>query len=62
MSRDENGETRVTVRLDAELDSLIENEREQGRYMVPKSEVVRAALKEYFADEAENSENAELCA
>ena len=47
----DDGGTRLTVRLDPELDEQLENERTQGPYNVPKSEVVRTALKDYFADE-----------
>ena len=47
----ESSDTRLTVRLDPDLDALLEDERKQGPYNVPKSEVVRAALKEYFNED-----------
>ena len=46
----ESSDTRLTVRLDPDLDEAIENESKQGPYNVPKSEVVRAALEEYFSE------------
>lgn len=55
MSQDGEDGTRVTVRVGPDLESRIEDEREQGPYKVPKSEVVRAALKEYF------DENSKRC-
>ena len=47
----ESSDTRLTVRLDPDLDEQLEDERKQGPYNVPKSEVVRAALEEYLSDD-----------
>lgn len=49
---DNDGEARVTVRLDPELDGALEAEREQGPYTVPKAEVIRTALKEYLNEDS----------
>ena len=49
---DEDKGTRVTIRLDSEMDDRIEKERDQGPYKVPKTEVIRVALEEYFDEDS----------
>ena len=40
------------MRLSSELEEKIEAEREQGPYKIPRSEVIRVALEEYFGNGA----------
>lgn len=42
----------ISVRIDEELERLIEEEQEKLPYDVPKSEIVRTALKEHLSGNA----------
>ena len=46
----------ISVRIDDELEELIEKEQEKSPYEVPKSEIVRTALREHLSGNATAAE------